>query len=175
MKSTEFAGYTLYHNEVETLGPGVAENIVWLIGKYSQQTSLSNLPPISLLGPRWDAPWNEVKDHRGLFGNAGDQRWTYKSLSFEFGYETPREFIPRTPENVIAHELTHLRWKWLDHGAEFEARVWGLLHGAVFPRKHGRWSSECRELVETGRQAYAVWFKQTFPVAPILWKEPKEG
>ena len=67
------------------------------------------------------------------------------------------EICPRTVEGVIAHEVTHLRWRTLRHGPEFYARSLGLLRGATFPSRGG-WSKSTHDTMNATREKVRGWF-----------------
>jgi hypothetical protein len=70
MNTTRINGSILYH-DVPNLGPGVAENVVATIGRYAVLASLSHLPPITLAGPEFGKPWNEIAAVTGCSGTSG--------------------------------------------------------------------------------------------------------
>ena len=171
MKSTKasvLSGFNMHH-DVETLGRGVADAVAGLIATYADRVALAQVPPITLQGPGWDAPWEKLREVDGCSGNSGPSdeeirvgvEW-YTCLVVALPQPNRRppsleEICPRTVEGVIAHEVTHLRWRTLRHGPEFYARSLGLLRGATFPSRGG-WSKSTHDTMNATREQVRGWF-----------------
>ncbi len=176
LKTTSVAGLTLWH-DVPQLGTGVAENVVGLIKHYADGAALEEIPPISLSGSRWDAPWQTLVTVDGCIGNSGPSdvellagSEMYTCLEIRLPEKTPHPIElerpdPRTIEGVIAHEITHLRWPSLRHGPEFDSRVIGLLRGAVFPLRGG-WKRSTKQIMEQARREVRNWYAKFIPGKP---------
>jgi hypothetical protein len=174
---THVHGLTLFHPEVVQLGEGVAENVARLIQLYAQRISLASLPPITLDGPGWDQPFDIVGTLDPCSGDAGSsyaasrKGINYQSLLFML----PNELVKPNPdpdhsrklEGIIAHEIVHLRWWNLQHGAEFTARVLALLKGCNFPA-HSGWNKKTRAIMDECRQEHEEWCTR---IAATLLKE----
>ena len=167
MHETQVDGLTFYH-DVPALGPWVAKNIAAMILRYADLASLGHLPPITLSGIHFAKAWCEIVGIEGCMGNSGPSEeerkrggLVYECLFLQLpSVSSPRaECHPTTLEGVIAHEITHLRWKNLRHGTEFDARVLALLHGAKFP-KRGGWNLATRHKVAQGREEADAWLGQ---------------
>ncbi len=164
LNKTVWEGLVLYH-DVERLGEGVAEDVANLIRLYADRAGVRDLPPITLNGRTWQKPWAEVSGFIPVTGNAGSSREeeahgdVYKCLELCIADSvspqwTPAHAYPENVEGVIAHEMTHLRWWKLRHGAEFDARTLALLHGAKFPAIGG-WPKATHEIMRTARMGGA--------------------
>lgn len=173
LRTTSSAGLTLWHN-VPHLGPGVGENVAALIKQYAGRAGLKNLPPITLSGPGWDSPWQNLINVDGCKGNSGPSNYElsaggemYWCLEIELPVETldpiqRNDPHPHTIEGTIAHEITHLRWCSLRHGPEFYSRVIGLLRGAVFPLRGG-WKQSTKQIMEQARRESRNWYEKFLP------------
>src|SRR5262245_16507579 len=161
-------GLTIYHPDVERLGPNVGETVIELIRVYARRASLTDIPPVTLSGKAWGAPWESIAASR-CGGDAGAsyeesrRGIDYRCLALMlFDQPPPRD--PRPPEHqrdiegTIAHEVTHLRWWNLQHGPEFSARVRAPLKGATFP-PHTSWKAETRQVMATTRQEMREWLE----------------
>ena len=170
LKTTSVAGLALSHY-VPRLGPMVAENVSTLIKHYANRAVLKELPPITLSGPGWDAPWQSLVTVDGCRGNSGpsDEElrmggMMYQCLEIILPDKTPQPIEsdrpdPSTIEGVIAHEICHLRWPSLRHGPEFHSRVIALLKGAVFPVR-GRWRRSTEQIMQLSRREANCWYDQ---------------
>lgn len=131
LQKTDMNGLTLWH-DAKVLGRGIAEQVTTLINLHAQRAQLLQIPPVTLCGEGWDAPWEKVHLLDGCTGNSGPSKdarragenYTCLSITAPSG-KSPWGPHPSTIENVIAHEIAHLRWPTLDHGPEF-FRVFGL-------------------------------------------------
>jgi hypothetical protein len=160
---TAAEGMVLFHPEVAALGAGVASGVAALIRKYSEAASVSDLPPITLAGEGWDKPWATISLLTGCAGESGPSKEAeqagvrYACLELSLPTTPAKmerdraDLYRKTLENVVAHEITHLRWPRLEHSPEFEARVLALLRAARFP-SHAGWSKATREIVKLARQ-----------------------
>jgi hypothetical protein len=75
-----------------------------------------------------------------------------------FAQARPDDRLPEHPQDIegtIAHEVTHLRWWTLRHGAEL---VRALLRGATFP-PHTSWKAETRQIMAATRQEMREWLE----------------
>ena len=157
---------TLYHPDTMRLGAGVGESVARLVKRYAEQASLADIPPVTLRGTAWAQPWETIVPMR-CNGNSGasyaqSRRGNnYRHLLLMFGDQPLPEDPPplelrREIEPVIAHEITHLRWWYLPHGPEFNARVRALLHGVRFP-PHSSWNTETKRRMATMRKDVQEW------------------
>jgi len=164
VKSTVAGGFTLWH-DVESVGAGVASNVARLVALYAERAALRDVPPITLSGPGWDAPWETVSGLEGCSGNSGPsdeelrqgvEPYTCLVVALPTADRRPLlggplEWLCRdTVDGVIAHEVTHLRWPRLRHGPEFYARTLALLRGATWPERGG-WKRTTQDLMQQTR------------------------
>jgi hypothetical protein len=179
MTKTTINGMTIWH-DVPVLGIGVGESVAVLISIYAQRASLQTIPPPSLSGEGWEAPWERLHSMNGCMGNSGPSKeelangvvpYTCLNITAPSGFSDLHPH-PRTIENTIAHEVAHLRWPTLEHGAEFYARVWALLRGAQFPPKGG-WSRHTMEITKQARQEMRLWDDKLFtePIRTLALKD----
>ncbi len=168
LQSTVINGLTIYHT-VPTLGPDVARQVAAAIRLYQDRAGLPELPPISLMGDKWDLPWTVLATYQSCRGNSGswDNRERCLSVEVEKGNEPPdpgTEVDPcrRTIDRVIAHEIVHLRWPRLRHGLKFFTRLLALLRGATFPTSGSGWSKQTRQMVIQAQQDVLEHFRQTY-------------
>jgi len=175
LRKTSVADLILWH-DVSSLGPGVADNVATLIRRYMDQAGIGQLPPITLSGSGWDAPWEALATVSGCSGCSGpsdaelmEGGQMYQCLTIRLPEGTTQANLPHTDtiEGVIAHEIAHLRWPSLKHGVEFYARVIALLKGATFPSKGG-WGQSTKQAVKQARLEAQQWLSSVLRIKPEL-------